>query len=123
MALGNSGAMRFAIALVAVFGFGVTSAAPAHSRNWEAIDVLRQRLEAKGARVVQRDCDSLPRVQGLYHRPSDQIVSCRVHQNPAAVWDTLAHEAAHRMQACYGRSLTRPARIARWLAPWPALSP
>ena len=119
MALGNSGAMRFAIALVAVFGFGVTSAAPAHSRNWEAIDVLRQRLEAKGARVVQRDCDSLPRVQGLYHRPSDQIVICRVHQNPAAVWDTLAHEAAHRMQACYGRSLTRPAlhrQMARTLA-------
>ena len=119
MALGNSGAMRFAIALIAVFGFGVTSAAPAHSRNWEAIDVLRQRLEAKGARVVQRDCDSLPRVQGLYHRPSDQIVICRVHSNPAAVWDTLAHEAAHRMQACYGGSLTRPAlhrQMARTLA-------
>ena len=69
--------------------------------------------------MVQRDCDSLPRVQGLYHRPSDQIVICRVHQNPAAVWDTLAHEAAHRMQACYGRSLTRPAlhrQMARTLA-------
>ena len=32
---------------------------------------------------------------------------------------TLAHEAAHRMQACYGRSLTRPAlhrQMARTLA-------
>ena len=119
MTLGKPGAMRIGFTLVAVVGLGFSSAAPAHSRNWDAIDALRQRLEAKGARVVQRDCQSLPRVQGLYHRPSDQIVICRVHQNPAAVWDTLAHEAAHRMQACYGRSLTRPAlhrQMARTLA-------
>ena len=109
MALGKPGAMCIGFTLIAVLGLGFSSAAPAHSRNWDAIDALRQRLEAKGARVVQRDCQSLPRVQGLYHRPSDQIVICRVHQNPAAVWDTLAHEAAHRMQACYGGSLTRPA--------------
>ena len=108
MTLGKPGAMRIGFTLVAVVGLGFSSAAPAHSRNWDAIDALRQRLEAKGARVVQRDCQSLPRVQGLYHRPSDQIVICRVHQNPAAVWDTLAHEAAHRMQDCAGGLISRP---------------
>ena len=119
MTAGEACPMRVALSLLAVLGVGVSSAAPAHGRNWDAIDALRQRLEAKGARVVQRDCDSLPRVQGLYHRPSDQIVICRVHHTPAAVWDTLAHAAAPRMQACYGRSLTRPAlhrQLARPLA-------
>lgn len=81
----------------------------ARARDWSAIDALRSRLEAGGARVVQDDCGRLPRVLGLYHQASDRIVICRVHQDPAAVWDTLAHEAAHRMQACKGGDLTRPA--------------
>ena len=34
----------------------------ARARDWSAIDALRSRLEAGGARVVQDDCGRLPRV-------------------------------------------------------------
>lgn len=75
--------------------------------SWEAIDRLRSLLERAGVVVVQRDCG--PRgLQGLYHQPSDTIVICRVHRTPQAVWNTLAHEATHRMQICYGRPITDP---------------
>lgn len=87
---------------------GSASARTPATGSWQAIDSLREQLEARGVRVVQDDCRRLPNVLGLYHSPSDRIVICRAHSDPAAVWDTLAHEATHRMQACRGGSLTRP---------------
>lgn len=73
---------------------------------------------ASGTRVLQRDCNQ-PGLQGLYHDHSDTIVICRVHRDPQAVWNTLAHEATHRMQTCAGGSITNPAHhqaMARALA-------
>jgi hypothetical protein len=73
---------------------------------------------ANGTRVVQSDCRQ-PGLQGLYHNSSDTIVICRVHRDPQAVWNTLAHEATHRMQACAGGSITKPSHhqsMARALA-------
>lgn len=94
--------------------------APAEHRppTWRDIDQLRALLMAHGTRVVQQDCNQRG-LQGLYHDRSDTIVICRVHRDPAAVWNTLAHEATHRMQACAGGSITRPANqpaMARALA-------
>ncbi len=79
--------------------------APASATTWQAIDALRARLASAGVTVVQRNC---PRrgLQGLYHSGNDTIVICRAHRTPAAVWNTLAHEATHRMQACAGGSIT-----------------
>lgn len=74
---------------------------------WQSIDALRQRLTSNGVRVVQRDCGQ-GGLQGLFHPSSGTIVVCRVHSDPVAVWSTLAHEATHRMQACYGGSITDP---------------
>lgn len=78
---------------------------PAHATSWEAIDALRGRLTRAGVRVVQQDC-SRRGLQGLYHPRSDTLVVCRSHQTPAQVWDTLAHEATHRMQTCAGGPIT-----------------
>ncbi len=86
--------------------------------TWSDIDGLRSLLTANGARVVQRDCNQ-PGLQGLYHDRSGTIVICRVHRDPMAVWNTLAHEATHRMQACAGGTITHPqhhAAMARALA-------
>ncbi|WP_255477384.1 hypothetical protein [Synechococcus sp. BIOS-U3-1] len=69
--------------------------------SWEAIDVLRNKLLQAGVRVVQKDC-SQRGLQGLYHPSSDTLVVCRSHRSPDQVWDTLAHEATHRMQRCAG---------------------
>jgi hypothetical protein len=76
--------------------------------DWAAIDRLRRVLRDHGLRVVQDDCDRRG-LQGLYHQPSGTIVVCRVHRTPAAVWNTLAHEATHHMQACRGGPITHPA--------------
>ena len=75
--------------------------------SWSDIDTLRALLMAHGTRVVQQDCNQRG-LQGLYHDGSDTIVICRVHRDPQAVWNTLAHEATHRMQACAGGSITDP---------------
>jgi len=74
--------------------------------SWQDIDALRGLLVASGSNVVQRDCDQRG-LQGLYHQPSRTIVVCRVHSDRDAVWNTLAHEATHRMQACAGGTITR----------------
>lgn len=87
------------------------AAPPRRAATWADIDQLRQLLTASGARVVQRDCQQ-PGLQGLYHNSSGTIVICRVHRDPAAVWNTLAHEATHRMQACAGGTITDPAHHA-----------
>ena len=75
--------------------------------SWADIDNLRALLMAHGTRVVQQDCNQRG-LQGLYHDGSDTIVICRVHRDPQAVWNTLAHEATHRMQACAGGAITDP---------------
>ncbi|MFZ4566093.1 MAG: hypothetical protein ACOYMY_06480 [Prochlorococcaceae cyanobacterium] len=96
------------LALLTMTLAGTASAQTPPAGSWQAIDSLRDQLEARGVRVVQDDCRRLPNTLGLYHPPSDRIVICRAHGDPAAVWDTLAHEATHRMQACRGGSITRP---------------
>ncbi|MEB3323168.1 MAG: hypothetical protein VKI81_10140 [Synechococcaceae cyanobacterium] len=98
-----------AAALLAAAGLLAASPAGASSKaDWAAIDRLRLLLADHGLQVVQRDCDRRG-LQGLYHRPSATIVICRVHRTPAAVWNTLAHEATHHMQACRGGPITDPA--------------
>ncbi|MCP9839785.1 hypothetical protein KBY93_03940 [Synechococcus sp. J7-Johnson] len=84
------------------------AAAPAKALDhWRAFDILRDRLAANGVRVKQRDCGQRG-LQGLYHPSSETIVVCRVHSDPVAVWNTLAHEATHRMQVCRGGPITDP---------------
>lgn len=84
----------------------LVAGSPVEARSWLAIDALRTRLSREGVRVVQRDCPQRG-LQGLYHPHSDTLVVCRSHRNAAQVWDTLAHEATHRMQQCAGGSITR----------------
>ena len=74
--------------------------------SWQDIDALRNLLIASGSTVVQRDCNQRG-LQGLYHSASKTIVICRVHGDRVAVWNTLAHEATHRMQACAGGTITQ----------------
>ena len=87
--------------LLCVVCLAPLTASPALAVSWESIDVLRNRLTRAGVTVVQRNC-SRRGLQGLYHPRSDTVVVCRTHRSPAQVWDTLAHEATHRMQRCVG---------------------
>ena len=82
---------------------------PVQSQSWAAIDALRTKLSAHGVRVIQRDCATRG-LQGAYHPKNDILIVCRAHRNPAQVWNTLAHEATHRMQRCAGGSITLPSQ-------------
>lgn len=99
------GLARVCVASAVLGGVLAATSGPAAATTWEAIDALRARLASAGVTVVQRNC-SRRGLQGLYHSRNDTIVICRAHRTPAAVWNTLAHEATHRMQACAGGSIT-----------------
>lgn len=86
----------------------VATAGSVRAESWAAIDALRQKLTSHGVKVEQRDC-SIRGLQGAYHPQNDVLIVCRSHQNAAEVWNTLAHEATHRMQRCAGGLITLPA--------------
>jgi len=99
-----------ALVLMAPVPAGLAQAVTTPGRrppSWADIDNLRSLLTAHGTKVLQQDCNQRG-LQGLYHNRSDTIVICRVHRDPQAVWNTLAHEATHRMQACAGGNITDP---------------
>lgn len=78
-------------------------------RTWTDVDALRDRLERNGVRVDQSKCR--PGLQGAYNSRSNHLIVCLAHRTPMQVWNTLAHEAAHRMQDCVGGPLSRPDQI------------
>ena len=95
--------VRCLLAFTLVF---VAAAAPVQARSWADIDALRWRLERNGVRVSQGDCQR--GLQGAYDSRRDRLVVCRAHRSPGQVWNTLAHEAAHRMQDCAGGPISKP---------------
>lgn len=78
-------------------------------RTWTDVDALRDRLERNGVRVDQSKCR--PGLQGAYNSRRNHLIVCQAHRTPMQVWNTLAHEAAHRMQDCVGGPLSRPDQI------------
>ena len=79
---------------------------PVQARSWAEVDALRWRLERNGVRVSQTDCQR--GLQGAYDSRRNRLVVCRAHRSPGQVWNTLAHEAAHRMQDCAGGPISKP---------------
>ena len=93
-----------------LFWFGLLCVAaasvPVQARSWADVDALRWRLERNGVRVSQVDCQR--GLQGAYDSRRNNLVVCRAHRTPGQVWNTLAHEAAHRMQDCAGGPISKP---------------
>ena len=87
------------LTVVAAAGLGLTPSESKASR-WSDVDALRLRLERNGVRVTQGDCKR--GLQGAYDSRRNYLIVCRAHRTPGQVWNTLAHEAAHRMQDCAG---------------------
>ena len=85
------------------------STSEASATRWSDVDALRLRLENNGVRVTQGDCKR--GLQGAYDSRRNFLIVCRAHRTPAQVWNTLAHEAAHRMQDCAGGLISRPEHL------------
>ena len=94
--------------VVTAAGLGL---APSESKasRWSDVDALRLRLERNGVRVTQGDCKR--GLQGAYDSRRNFLIVCRAHRTPGQVWNTLAHEAAHRMQDCAGGLISRPEHV------------
>ena len=67
---------------------------------------MRWRLERNGVRVSQENCQR--GLQGAYDSRRNKLVVCRSHRTPGQVWNTLAHEAANRMQDWAGGPISKP---------------
>lgn len=93
-----------------VFWFGLlsvgTAAVPVQNRSWADVDALRWRLERNGVRVSHVDCQR--GLQGANDSRRNKLVVCRAHRSPGQVLNTLADEAAHRMQDCAGGAIFKP---------------
>ena len=98
----------FLSTVIAAAGLGLTPSESKASR-WSDVDALRLRLERNGVRVTQGDCKR--GLQGAYDSRRNYLIVCRAHRTPGQVWNTLAHEAAHRMQDCAGGLISRPEHV------------
>lgn len=96
------------LTVVTATGLGLTPSESKASR-WSDVDALRLRLERNGVRVTQGDCKR--GLQGAYDSRRNYLIVCRAHRTPGQVWNTLAHEAAHRMQDCAGGLISRPEHV------------
>ena len=96
---------------VSILSCSVIGLSPTEARasRWSDVDALRLKLERNGVRVTQGDCKR--GLQGAYDSRRDFLIVCRAHRTPAQVWNTLAHEAAHRMQDCAGGLISRPEHV------------
>ena len=86
--------------------FSVEATVPVQARSWADVDALLCSLERNGVRVFQADCQR--GLQGAYDSRRDRLVVCRAHRSPGQVSNSLAHEAAHRMQDYAGGPISKP---------------
>ncbi len=93
------------IGFLCATGLGLWSP-EATAGTWSDVDALRFRLEQNGVRVTQGNCKR--GLQGAYDSRRNYLIVCKAHRTPGQVWNTLAHEAAHRMQDCAGGPISRP---------------
>ena len=87
---------------------GIAIAAPASATSWQDINALERLVEGTGTTVDAIECE-IKDVYGYYRFDKsegvDELVICKNAvdmTDPDEVWETLAHEATHTMQACKG---------------------
>ena len=100
---------------------GLAIAAPASATSWQDIKRLETLIANTGTDVSAIQCERKG-VYGYYQfdktKDIDKIVICKNTvdmDDPDAVWETLAHEATHTMQACAGGPIVKDVRVPRVL--------
>ena len=87
---------------------GLAIAVPASATSWADVNRLEALVANTGTDVSAKDCGDR-KAYGYYHfnkaQDIDQLVVCSNTtdmSDPDEVWEVLAHEATHTMQACVG---------------------
>ena len=104
------------------------SPAPARANTLVAIHRLEQLINATGTETQVRD-DCRPNHAGYYERDDrgiDRLVVCRNNVDIGdveAVWEVMAHEGTHVMQACAGGNALQDTQMPRTLRELRSLAP
>ncbi|MFM7266205.1 MAG: hypothetical protein ACKOZW_11570 [Cyanobium sp.] len=102
--------------------------APGHAASLEDISTLEQLVNGAGVVTVVAD-DCPPSHAGFYEldaRGQHRLVLCRNGVDLAdleAVWEVMAHEGTHVMQACTGSAALQDTQIPRTLRELRSLAP
>jgi hypothetical protein len=123
----KAGVLPVALLLLAAAGFGL-AAPPAAANTLTHIQRLEELINASGTETQVRD-DCRPNHAGYYEndgRGVDRLVVCRNTVNMAdveVVWEVMAHEGTHVMQACSGGPVLQDAQIPRTMRELRSLAP
>ena len=108
---------------------GLAFAAPVSAASWNDINRLKDLISNTGTTVDFIKC-GVVKYYGYYHfdaeKKIDNLVICKNtvdFNDPDAVWETLAHEATHTMQACIGGPIIKDSRVPRVLRELQELTP
>ncbi|MFM7676549.1 MAG: hypothetical protein ACKO5F_13440 [Synechococcus sp.] len=89
------------------------------------VQAMIQTLKALGTQVTASECQQKD-LNGAYHPDKDLLLICvnsLPDDDPASLWDVLAHEATHKMQACVGGAIMPPSHVGRMMRELTAIYP
>jgi hypothetical protein len=99
---------------------------PAQANTTVDLETLIQTLTALGTKVEAGNCEQ-KNLYGFYVPKKDQMVICVDSisgKDPSVLWDTLAHESTHKMQACIeGRPVMPPEYVGAMMRELKAIYP
>jgi hypothetical protein len=116
------------LALLAATGLNLLGPAPASANTLAAIHRLEQLINAAGTETQVRE-DCRPNHAGYFERDDaaiNRLVVCRNNVDMGdveAVWEVMAHEGTHVMQACSGGPALRDTQMPRTLRELRTLAP
>lgn len=98
---------------------GLSLALPVQAATWDEVKELADLVAGTGTTVEARVCQR-PGIYGYYHFNASQdidllvICSNTVDMNDVdMVWEVLAHESTHVMQACNGNYVVKDSYVPR----------
>ena len=97
------------------------------ARADSVVDVqgLLQALQSAGTEIAAGNCNQKG-LYGFYRPKDDQMVICVnnfVQKDPGYLWDVLAHESTHKMQACIGGHIMPSTHVGRMMRELRATNP
>jgi hypothetical protein len=98
---------------------------PAQANTMADVETRIQPLTALGTKVKAGNCER-KNLYGFYVPQKDLMVICVYSlpgKNPSILWDTLAHETTHKMQACIGGFLMPPTHVGAMMRELKAIFP
>jgi len=105
--------------------FSLAGGLPTQANTMADVETLIQSLTALGTKVKAGNCEK-KNLYGFYVPQKDQMVICVDSisgKDPSVLWDTLAHETTHKMQACLGGFLMPPTHVGAMMRELKAIYP